>query len=58
MTTVIPEIEITDFITLLPNGGWKGSAKINGKIYTGEFAMVENYEVDGQQVQIRWEQHI
>ena len=34
------DIEIIRYEKLVP-GGWQGSARINGKVYTGQFAMVE-----------------
>lgn len=34
--------------------GWEGSANINGKTYTGEFGMIEDYEFDGETYLIDW----
>jgi len=52
------EIEITDFKTELYQydrlQGWSGSAKINGQLFTGEFAMSETYEFDGVEYNIDW----
>ena len=38
------DIQIINFQTMLSNGGWMGSAKINGRVFTGEFSAVEEYE--------------
>ena len=66
------EIEVTDFITELRYAdiwkkdavqGWSGSARINGHLYTGDFAMIENYVIqdeDGEfdSYQIDWSELI
>jgi hypothetical protein len=66
------EIEIVDFITEIVYRdaymnekvtGWSGSARINGHLYTGDFAMVENYDIqneDGEidSYQINWSELI
>jgi hypothetical protein len=48
------EIEIIEVKTTLLNGGWIGSAKINGKLFTGEFGPSETYHFDDGDVDITW----
>jgi hypothetical protein len=47
-------IEIIEVKTTLLNGGWIGSAKINGKLFTGEFGPSETYHFDDGDVDITW----
>ncbi|MCW3466485.1 hypothetical protein [Chitinophaga nivalis] len=62
LTILNIDVEIIEFVTILPGGGWKGAAKVNGKIYTGEFSRTEHYQIiengEDLDVEINWSELI
>lgn len=61
------EIEVTEFVTEIPSidvlkndalQGWSGSAKIEGKLFTGDFKMLETYTIDGIDYEINWSEFL